>query len=359
MRLERLVARGFRNLLDTELVFPPTGVALLGANGQGKTNLLEAIYYPVFFRSFHGALDQELVKFGGPGFRLEGDVGATSGRHQIAIRFLAAGKKKQIELDGSPAPRLAEHVGRWLAVAFLPQDLSLAAGPATERRRYLDRMLAIADRKYFVALAHYRAALAQRNAALRQGRMDLAHAFDSILAEAGARVLVHRVRWADEATTALAAELDALGEPAPVVVTYAGNRDLTDASAWPAALLAGENRDRQRGNTGIGPHRDDIRIGLGGHGVREFGSTGQQRTVAIALKFLELSTLERARQAPPALLLDDVFAELDRERQERLATRLSRAGERQVFLSSPRADELPPNLELPVWSVSAGQVLPA
>jgi DNA replication and repair protein RecF len=106
----------------------------------------------------------------------------------------------------------------------------------------------------------------------------------------------------------------------------------------------------------VGPHRDDVRIVLDGHPVREFGSTGQQRSVAIALKFLELQTLERARQAPPALLLDDVFAELDRERQQRLADRLGRAGERQVFLSSPRADELPPNLELPVWQVKQGRV---
>ena len=93
--------------------------------------------------------------------------------------------------------------------------------------------------------------------------------------------------------------------------------------------------------------------------MREYGSTGQQRTVAIALKFLELVTVERAREAPPALLLDDVFAELDRERQQRLAKRLGSAGRRQVFLSSPRADELPPNLELPVWTVKGGHVTSA
>lgn len=358
MRLEQFAVRGFRNLHDAELIFPPTGVALLGDNGQGKTNLLEAIYYPVFFRSFHGALDQEVVRFGGPGFRLEGEVRDSGGNHQITVQFLVAGKKKQIGLDGSAAPRLAEYVGQWLAVAFLPQDLSLAAGPAAERRRYLDRMLAIADRSYLTALAHYRAALAQRNAALRQGRPELAHAFDQTLAGAGARVLAQRIRWADEATSALALELDALGEPAAVQVTYAGNRDLVDPDAWPAALAAGQARDRYRGNTGIGPHRDDIRIGLAGRGVREFGSTGQHRTVAIALKFLELSTLERARRAPPALLLDDVFAELDRERQEKLAARLSRTGERQVFLTSPRDDELPSNLDLPVWRLSNGAVRP-
>jgi DNA replication and repair protein RecF len=353
VRLERLVTRGFRNLEDAELEFPATGVALLGENGQGKTNLLEAIYYPVFFRSFHGAKDPEVARFGGAGFGLEAGV---SGGRGITVRFAAAGRKKQIELDGNPAHRLADHVGHWLAVAFLPQDLSLAAGPATGRRRYLDRMLAIADRGYYLALAHYRAALAQRNAALKQGRMDLARAFDQTLARAGAHVVATRLAWTARAAESLTAELDGLGEPDQVSVTYAGNRDLADSAAWTEVLEAGEARDRHRGSTGVGPHRDDLKVCLGGHGVREFGSTGQQRSVAIALKFIELATLEAARAAPPALLLDDVFAELDRERQHRLAQRLSRAGTRQVFLSSPREDELPPNLELPVWRIRAGRV---
>jgi DNA replication and repair protein RecF len=356
VRLERLVTRGFRNLEDGELCFPPTGVALLGENGQGKTNLLEAIYYAVFFRSFHGALDPELVRFNGAGFRIVSEVAGPGVRHDISIKFVAAGKKKQIEIDGTPAARLADYVGQWLAVAFLPQDMNLAAGPAAERRRYLDRMLSIADRSYFVALTHYRAALAQRNAALRQGRIDLARAFDETLAGAGARVIARRIAWTDEATSRLATELDALGESRAVQVSYSGHRDLADAGAWKGALEAGESRDRARGNTGTGPHRDDLRILLAGHGVRDFGSTGQQRSVAIALKFLELATLEMARGAPPALLLDDVFAELDRERQERLARRLTRAGDRQVFLSSPRRDELPANLELPIWRVDGGRV---
>jgi DNA replication and repair protein RecF len=359
VRLERLVTRGFRNLEDSELCFPASGVALLGENGQGKTNLLEAIYYPVFFRSFHGALDPELVRFAGPGFRIETQIAAGTTRRDISIKFVATGKKKQIEVDGTPASRLADYVGQWLAVAFLPQDMNLAAGPAAERRRYLDRMLSIADRSYFVALAHYRAALAQRNAALRQGRLDLAHAFDETLAGAGSRVLARRIAWTDDASSRLAAELDALGESRAVQVSYSGNRDLVDTTAWKSALEAGAPRDRARGNTGIGPHRDDLRILLAGHGVRDFGSTGQQRSVAIALKFLELATLETTRGAPPALLLDDVFAELDRERQERLARRLTRTGERQVFLSSPRQDELPANLELPVWRVDCGKAEPA
>jgi DNA replication and repair protein RecF len=353
VRLVRLRLRGFRNLGDSDLELPGRGVVLLGDNGQGKTNLLEAIYYPVYFRSFHGAGDQDLGRFGGPGFGLEAET-AVPGSRSFSIRF--AGRRKQIAVDGAPVSRLADHVGQWLAVAFLPQDLRLADGGAIERRRYLDRMLAIADRSYFVALARYRGALAQRNAALKQGRPDLARAFDEALARAGSRIVAARLAWVEGAGIALADELAALGEAAPVELAYGGNRELADPAAWPGALDAVETRDRIRKSTGIGPHRDDLRIGLSGHPAREYGSTGQQRGVAVALKLLELATLEAARGAPPALLLDDVFAELDRARQQRLATRLAALGERQVFLTSPRAEELPPDLGLPVWRVENGRI---
>ena len=356
MRLARLRLHGFRNIEDLDLRFPARGAVLLGTNGQGKTNLLEAIYYPVFFRSFHGAGDQEVSRFGGPGFGLDAEAEVPAAR-AMSVRYSA--RKKQVEIDGSPAQRLADHVGQWLAVAFLPQDLRLADGGAVERRRYLDRMLAIADRGYFVALAHYRAALAQRNSALKQGRLDLARAFDDALSRAGARIVAARFAWTAQAGDTLARELRALGEPAEVDLEYRGNRELAESGGWKQELEKSEQRDRVRKSTSVGPHRDDLRIGLNGHSAREFGSTGQQRSIAVALKLLELATLETARGAPPALLLDDVFAELDRERQQRLAERLLGLGERQVFLTSPRADELPPGLDLPVWRVHQGRVIGA
>jgi DNA replication and repair protein RecF len=137
---------------------------------------------------------------------------------------------------------------------------------------------------------------------------------------------------------------------------YRGSEELADPSAWPAALEAVVPQDRVRGMTTIGPHRDDLALDIGGKALRDFGSTGQQRSAAVALKLLELTALRSACGSEPALLLDDVFAELDRERQRRLARRLLREGNRQVFVTAPRPDELPPDLALPVWTVDAGRL---
>ncbi len=352
MHLRRLEVRGFRNLRDGVLEWAPEGALLLGANAQGKTSLLEAMAYPALFRSLRGAPDAELAAFGGPGFRVV--VGADD---EAPVRLEAAWqrapRRKQVLVDGAPPARLADAVGRWLAVAFLPGDVALAAGAATERRRFLDRMLSVAERPYLLALIAYRGALAQRNAALRQGRPDVARAFDPPLADAGSALVRRRLAWAAWASGRFGEELAALGVPEPAALEYHGHPELADPAAWPPALSAAAPRDAARGATTLGPHRDDLRLAVGGRPLRAFGSSGQQRSGAVALRLLELDTVRTARGTEPVLLLDDVYAELDGGRQERLAERLA-AVPRQVFLTAPRRDEAPANVHLPVWEVRAG-----
>jgi DNA replication and repair protein RecF len=353
VRVRGIIARGYRNLADLEREAPPRGAAILGANAQGKTNLLEAIYYPVLFRSFRGAPDQQIVG-PGSGFRVDlelegGDIGRVGASY--------AGRRKRLFVDGQPIARLTDAVGIWLAVAFLPSDLGLASGPASERRLYLDRLLSLASRRYLKALARYRGGLAQRNSALRLGQTDLARAFDGPVAEAGAELVRTRLEWVVGAAEQFAAEFDCLGEREPARLRYQGSAELGDAQSWRWALDASLPEDLARGMTTVGPHRHDLLLEIGNRPIRDYGSTGQQRSAAVALKLIEIATLRLSRGTEPALLLDDVFAELDRERQTRLATRLTGPVERQVFITSPRADELPPNLELPVWTVQEGRVL--
>lgn len=357
MRLTRLSARGFRNLADVELDVPSEGVVLLGANGQGKTSVLEAIAYPVLFRSFRTSIDADVVRFGDPGFRVTLHVARGNDRSSIAAEYRVAGKRRRQELDGVPVPRVAEIAGQWLAVVFCPDDVRLASGPASVRRLFLDRTLALSDRGYLRALSRYRSALAQRNAALKQGRPDLAAVFDAPLAQAGAHVVARRLEWvrrSEEGFTRLLIELGELSGEA--TLSYGGHAELADPDAWPARLQRAAARDAALRSTTVGPHRDEVLVKLAGRSLREYGSTGQHRSAAIALKLLERDTIQAATGHAPALLLDDVFAELDQERQERLASRLFDGPPAQVFLSAPRGDELPLGLRLPVWGLERGRI---
>jgi DNA replication and repair protein RecF len=352
VRIRRLVARGYRNLADLDCEAPSPGLVLLGANAQGKTNLLEAIYYPVLFRSFRGAADGQ-VAGAAVGFAVEVHIGGGSAA-SVAVAY--SGRRKRITIDGAEVDRLADSVGHWLAVAFLPSDVGLASGPAVERRRYLDRVLSLSDRRYLGALNRYRGALAQRNSALRQGRVEVAQAFNGALATAGAALVRRRLDWVASAAEQFAAELECLGERGEARLHYRGRPELADPAGWGAVLAESLPDDLARSMTTAGPHRDDLLLEVDGRRLRDYGSTGQQRSAAIALKLIEITSLRQARGTEPALLLDDVFAELDNQRQRRLAARLLESGDRQIFITSPRRDELPGNLDLPVWVIEGGRV---
>lgn len=352
MQAVGLSLRSYRNLADAAFELPAAGVALVGPNGHGKTNLLEALAYPVLFRSVRGAPDREVGQFGGPGFQVA--VTAAHGS-TVAATYFAPQRRKRITIDGEDQSTVSTAIGRWLAVGFFPTDLALVQGGAAERRRWLDRMLSLADSTYLESLLRYRAALAQRNAALRTANIAAADAFNPALARAGSLLTTRRRAWASDAVGAWQSELETLGEEAAVTLRYRGDDALDDPAAWDERMAASRPRDIARGQTHVGPHRDDLVLGLGGHTLRHYGSTGQQRTAAIALRLLELETLATARQVRPALLVDDVFAELDQDRQRRLASRLvSRPGQR--IVTAPRSEEIPPELDLPRWEVQHGRV---
>jgi DNA replication and repair protein RecF len=354
MRVASLVVRGFRNLADATLALPGEGVVLLGPNGHGKTNLLEALAYPVLFRSLRGARDRDVARFGGPGFH----VGVQ--RHDgplVTATWEATSGRKRVTVAGEERPRITDALGAWLAVSFLPTDLALVQGGAAERRRWLDRMLSLGSTSYLEGLLRYRAAVAQRNAALRRNDARSAAAFDESLARAGAVVVSGRLAWLLDAETAWRGELARLGEPLEVTMRYRGDFALAEESAWSERLAGSRDRDMHRGQTHVGPHRDDLVLGLAGRLLREFGSTGQHRTAAIGLRLLEHETLSLRRGSRPALLVDDVFAELDGSRQEHLAVRLAASGA-QLVVTAPRAEDVPDRLEAARWHVNDGDIHP-
>ena len=355
VRMSRLTLTSFRNYARASLDLHPDGAALLGDNGHGKTNLLEAIYYLELFRSARGARDRDLVRFGDAGFHISAAVdGSPRGALNIAAGFDASTQKKKVTLDNVEVTRLSDAIGAAPAVLFSPADVALVRGAPAERRRYLDVMLALADRHYLLALQQYRHALAQRNAALRAllghardaDALDTVAAFEPALATAGATMLVKRHTWAADAATAYADVLDAIGERTSVSLALkrgGGTRtDESELHEWLRTTLAAQRlHDVKRGTTHTGPHRDEVQLLLDGRDLRNFGSNGQQRSAAIALRMLEARTLHSALGTAPLLLMDDPFAELDADRSARILGLLSRRGLGQVILAVPRSEDIP------------------
>ena len=363
-RLDRLVVRDFRNLAHVELEPPAAGFVVIGENGQGKTNLLEAIHYLAILRSARGTRDVDLVRFGAAAFHVGATV-ETNGRHEIGVGFERAGKRKRARIDGAVPDRLSDALGALPSVLFSPDDVDLIGGSPNARRRYLDIMLALTTPGYLAALQRYRAALVRRNAALREsarsrrGSSASVAVWEPTLAEQGAVLWSARVAWVESAAasfTALAAEIGE-AERAQLRYTSALSADGPPADALAAALEEKRPLDLRRGLTHAGPHRDDLAMTLDGRDLRTFGSAGQQRSAAIALRMLEAATFRERSGRAPVFLLDDPFAELDVRRAARILAILTRDAPGQTILAVPRDSDIPTELtRLARVRVAAGTV---
>lgn len=359
-RLDALAVRDFRNLARVDLELPAEGMLLVGENGQGKTNFLEAIYYLQLLRSMRGARDQDVVRFGAAGFHLSARVASDRAR-ELAVGFERAGKRKRVRLDGAVLERLSDAVGALPVVMFSPSDVELvAAGPAA-RRRFLDIMLAVASRGYLHALQRYRGALVRRNAALRDAAKHGGRAgarievWDEPLAEHGALLWSERESWVRGAADRFTELCRAIGGDTASIRYASALAAPPDGDRRTALLRALEEQravDVRFGLTRTGPHRDDLLITLAGNDasreLRVFGSAGQQRTAAIGLRLLEAETLRDRRGGSPVFLLDDPFAELDVPRTHRIVEILSGKGVGQTILAMPRDGDIPggmPRLE--------------
>jgi DNA replication and repair protein RecF len=367
--LRTLALRDFRNLARLDLAFPAAGVVVIGDNGQGKSNLLEAIYYLHLLRSVRGARDVDVARFGAPGFhiaaRTDGGV-----NHEISAGFERQGRRKRVKLDGAEPQRLSDALGALPCVLFSPADVELVAGAPSARRRYLDILLALSSRPYLTALQRYRHALAQRNAALREAlKSSGAKAeqriavWEAPLAQHGAVLWLERVRWAEQAAPRFERVCARIGEQSPVSMRYAtslepASRELGDVQqALAVSLEQKRSLDVRRCLTHSGPHRDDLALSLAGRELRAFGSAGQQRTGAIALRLLEGVTLRERLGVAPMLLLDDPFAELDVHRSGRILELLAEQSMGQTVLTVPRESDIPPALtQLPRWRIADGVV---
>ena len=332
MQITELTLRSYRSYETLHLAFDPGVQIFLGANAQGKTNIIEALYYAAFGRSHRTSSDAELIRVGADGAY----IGLSFRRHDVPgeLSFtFARGARRRITYAGESL-RQRDLVGILPMVLFSPEDLFLVKGAPALRRRYLDAELSQASPAYYGELLRYTRILKQRNAVLKDIRERLAAPddlppWDAQLAKSAAYIVTRRIAAVAQ-LGALSARVQAVlaaGEELALAYEIAGagvedfaEDDMTEAlHVWYNKMLCeGRARDIARAATGVGPHLDDLVLRVGGMSLRSYGSQGQQRTGALALKLAELFYLQENIGEAPILLLDDVMSELDADRRRAL-----------------------------------------
>lgn len=343
MYLHRLYLEHFRNYTAQVTAFATAKTILVGANGQGKSNLLEAVAFLASLKSPRASRDRELVQFDQPQAQIAAQVERFGGIHELKIDLRLQGRRS-VRVDGDHLRRQHDFLGHLNAVTFTSLDLDIVRGSPSHRRDWLDGMLVQLEPRAADLLQQYGHILRQRNALLKQDSLDQPQllAWNEQLMSLGCRIIRRRQRlierlqplaaqWHQQISGAteqlqlhyepnISESITAMGdgtaaskpEPIPLTATSVLEEQFRLAIANHQAL------ERARGSSLVGPHRDEVQLTLNDHPARAYGSQGQQRTLVLALKLAELELQEAVLGEPPLLLLDDVLAELDLVRQEHL-----------------------------------------
>jgi DNA replication and repair protein RecF len=398
MYLSRLSLTDFRSFSRLDLNVPREIFLLVGENAQGKTSLLEAIYFLSTFSSFHASSDRQLINFHQPKNqitvgRIVGEFSRRDGEHQIEARLIlepngingGARFRKEALLDGVKR-KITDVIGWFNAVIFLPQMSRIVEDGPSERRRYLDTLISQVSPRYLSHLSDYGQTLSQRNALLKQlaergGDPDQLAVWDGMLARHGAYIMWERIRAIREMEEAakrmhynlthgqevLRLDYQPAFEPLShpegqmaLPVTAIPDRSALSVDDIEAALLsalqAKQREEIARGVTTLGPHRDELRFLSNQIDLGDFGSRGQGRTALLALKLAEVTWLHQRTNDWPVLLLDETMSELDTQRRGDLLSALSECD--QAILTSTDLEMFEPDFVKlhPVWRVDHGMV---
>jgi DNA replication and repair protein RecF len=355
VRLTKLKLRDFRNIRRLEAAFEPGFHVLLGCNAQGKTNLLEAVYLLATLRSFRGVGSAQIVRNRQKAFFAGG---LALGQAESDIRYYWSAAQRKLTVNEKPMRRVADYLGTLRTVVFCSEDALLVNGPAKSRRRFMDLLLTQTQPGYLELLHRYTEALRSRNALLRHDSPDLAmiDSFTRELISNGEKLIASRRDLVKKLTPLVRLGYRKIAaKPEDASMAYAPSvRD--DFSVDLANSKAREQRYR---TTLIGPHRDELKLILDGQAAAQFGSEGQKRTIAIALKMAQADYLAGIHGSPPILLIDDVMGELDAERRAGLMPLISRTGQAlgQVFMTCTEENwsgDLAGNLHH--WQVEEGSL---
>jgi DNA replication and repair protein RecF len=400
MHLAHLSITNFRNYARSELDFSKPITVVQGANAQGKTNLLEAVYYLATAESPRTRTDRELINWLAneeqPTFaRLEGRIEGAEALREVSVVLLNANERlqKEIRINGVKR-RTLDLVGQLKVVLFMPEDIDLIAGSPDARRRYLDSAISQMNRPYARALQEYNRVLVQRNSLLRQlrerpGNPRQLEFWNERLTEQGSQLIVSRldtVAQLDELVQDIHPRLtggaerlhllyraslpldgaDGLVQYRQLSLDGPGRERSSDAGAMPTSasikavfqqqLEKQQEEELVRGMTLAGPHRDDLRFLVGGVDMCVYGSRGQQRTISVSLKLAEMELIRAQTWEEPILLLDDVMSELDEERRRYLMEAIH--GDQQVIVTTTDLGYFEPSFleQAAVWKVHEGRI---
>ncbi|MCR4842779.1 MAG: DNA replication/repair protein RecF [Eubacterium sp.] len=320
MNIKSLTLRDFRNYEDLEIEFDRNTNILFGNNGQGKTNILEAVYLAATTTSHRGSKDREMIRFGCDESHIRAVIEKDSREHEIDIH-LKKNKTKGIAVDKVPVKKASDMYGTLKVVVFSPEDLSIIKNGPAERRRFLNTELCQLDRIYLHRLGMYNKVLEQRTQLLKDlyNNPDLENTleiWDEQLVNYGSQIIESREEFVEklnEITKPIHSDITAGKESLEIIYEKSVSKD-----DFARTLKENRERDKRFCQTHAGPHRDDLCVKSMGTDMRKYGSQGQQRTSALSLKLAEIELIKIQTSEEPVLLLDDVLSELDSQRQELL-----------------------------------------
>lgn len=357
MRLRRIHLEHFRNIGSAALCLEERCYFLIGKNGQGKSNLLEAAGLVTALRSFRTARWVDLIAHGQPRSRLYFEIQADSGRTHRLLLTLDRRAGRSLSIDDQPLGSYGQLIGRFPTVTLCAEDIRIVQGSPADRRRFLDLSLSSLDPDYFPALQAFYRILRERNALLKsQPRPDLLRAFNQPFAEAAVRLTELRRTHLAAMEPILAEHYRAMaGTTEEPSFHYRPQVESADPDLFIDHIARERSREIEQRTSLTGPHRDELTLLLNGEDARHFASEGQQRNLAIALRLAEIDRQEKRQRERPVLLLDDVLNELDGDRQGKFWERLH--GDWQVLASGTR-EPFSPDLPWRMLRVEGGRFTP-
>jgi DNA replication and repair protein RecF len=358
VHLAHLRLRDFRNYPRLDADIAPGFHLLLGDNAQGKTNILEAVYLMATLRSFRGVGGAQMIRHGQKGYFVGGNV-VGQGEHEIKIYWSV--RERKLALDGQPVKKLIDYLGVLRTVVFCTEDLQLVKGAARARRRFLDLLLAQTQPGYLPLLQRYMRAVRARNALLKHSRLGgtdeaALDSFSQELVKLGDEIIRARRELAPKFSPLARLAYRRISSDAEELrIEY----QPSVKKDFAVELAQSRAREQTYRSTLVGPHRDDLQLLLNEKSAAQFGSEGQKRTLAIALKMAQAEYLAGIHGSPPVLLIDDVMGELDEKRRGGFLPLLEHARKAggQVFMTATEEDwprELGRDLQR--WDVKAGAV---